>query len=279
MKIDKVLLFVVRNPVPFIVHLTWWFLFAAWGIVSDDPFIMGAWPHIVKIAWGIVSDDPFIMGEWPHIVKIVEPPASVGNYMTAASIIWNEIMKDLMRHGFWVLVVIPPFLISYREAVGNLKGRAEAHQAWVEWHHRQQVAEDDTSEASTPPPENIRANSYFRKAQKTLLFMIRNPKRLLIHFLCWIPAYFLLILMTEFPDLADIVRTAGGFFRNLPSTIVFLAILAAIFGLISSYQETRGTVKGIAKAQKTWTEWYNRNQEAKEQGIPFNEAPPSLKTA
>ena len=138
MKVGKVILFLVRNPVPFIVHLIWWFLFAAWGIVSDDPFIMGA---------------------WPHIVKIVEPPASVGNYMTAASIIWNEIMKDLMRHGFWMLVVMPPFLISYREAVGNLKGRTEAHQAWVEWHHRQQVAEDDTSEEFTPPPENIRANS------------------------------------------------------------------------------------------------------------------------
>ncbi len=257
MQVEKVLLFMVRNPVPFIVHLTWWFLFAAWGIVSDDPFVIET---------------------WPHIVTIVEPPVSVDNYLKAASIIWGEVIEDLARNGFWVLVVMPPLLISYREAVGNLKGRTEAHQVWMEWHHRQQVAavEGDVSTVSLPPPENIRANSYFRKAQKTLLSMIRNPKILLIHFLSWIPIYFLLVLMTEFPDLADIVRTAGGFLRNLPSTIAFLAILAAIFGLISSYQETRGTVKGIVKAQKTWTEWYDRQQEAKEQGIPFDISSPSL---
>ena len=255
MKVEKVLLFMVRHPIPFIVHLTCWFLLAAWGIVSDDPFIEET---------------------WPHIVQIVAPPASVGDYLKASSITWNEIVKDLARNGFWVLVVMPPFLICYQEAVGNLKGRTETHRIWMEWYHGQQgpVVEDETSTVS--PPENIRANSYFRKAQKTLLFMIRNPKLPLIHFLCWIPTYFSLILMTEFPDLADIVRTAGGFFRHLPSTIVFLAILATIFGLISSYQASRGTVKGIAKAQKTWTQWYNRQREAKEQGLLFDVAPPSL---
>ena len=108
--------------------------------------------------------------------------------------------------------------------------------------------------------------------------MIRNPKRLLIHFLCWMPIYFLLILMTEFPDLADIVRTASKFTSNFFSVISFLAIVAAIFGLISSYQETRGTVKGIVKAQQVWTEWYHQQQEAKAQGYTPNEAPPSLKT-
>ncbi len=259
MQVEKVLLFMVRNPVPFIVHLTWWFLFAAWGIVSDDPFVIET---------------------WPHIVTIVEPPVSVDNYLKAASIICGEVIEDLARNGFWVLVVMPPLLISYREAVGNLKGRAETHQVWTEWYHRQQATtvEGDTSTESPPPPENIRANSYFRKAQKTLLSMIRNPKRLLIHFLCWMPIYFLLILMTEFPDLADIVRTASKFTSNFFSVISFLAIVAAIFGLISSYQETRGTVKGIVKAQQVWTEWYHQQQEAKAQGYTPNEAPPSLKT-
>ena len=259
-QVEKVILFMVRNPLPFIIHLTWWFLFAAWGIVSDDPFVIETWPHIVKI-----------MG----------PPVSVGNYLKAASIIWGEVIEDLARNGLWVLVVMPPFLISYREAVGNLKGRAETHQAWTEWYHRQQVTavEGVTSTVSPPPPENIRANSYFRKAQKTFLFMLRNPKILLIHFLFWIPTYFLLVLITEFPDLADIVRTAGGFFRHLPSTIVFLATLAAIFGLISSYQETRGTVKGIVEVQQVWTKWYHRQQKAEAQGYILDEVPPSLKTA
>ncbi len=257
MKVLETLLFILRNPIPLIVHLTCWFLFAVWGVVADDPFIEGTWPYI-KV--------------------IVAPPASIGDFLKAAAIIWDEILKDLTRNGFWMLVVIPPFIISYREAVGNLKGRAKAHQVWIEWYNRQHgtAAEGDASEESMPLPENIRANSYFRKAQKTILFLIRNPKLLLIHFLCWIPVYFFLILMTEFPDLADIVRTAERFFYYFPSTIAFLAILAVIFGLISSYQESRGIVKGVAKRQKMWTEWYNRQQKAREQGLPFDEAPPSL---
>ena len=112
MKVEKTLLFMVRNPVPLIVHLTWWFLFAAWGVVSDDPFIEGT---------------------WPHIVQIVRPPSSIGNFVTAASIVFNEIVEDIGRHGFWILVVIPPLLICYREAAGNLKGIASEHQVWMEW--------------------------------------------------------------------------------------------------------------------------------------------------
>ena len=259
MKVLETLLFIFRNPIPLIVHLTCWFLLAAWGVVSDDPFIEGTWPYI-KV--------------------IVAAPASIGDFLKAASIISDEIIEDLTRTGFWVLVVMPPFLICYREAVGNLKGRAKTHKAWMEWHHRQQEAITEGSPAgeSTPPPENIRANSYFWKAQKTLLFLIRNPKRLFIHFLCWIPVYFLLILMTEFPDLVDIVGTAGDFLLNLPMAIPFLATVAAIFGLISSYQETRGTVKGIAKVQQTWTAWYRQQQEAKVRETPFDVPPPSFNT-
>lgn len=236
MKIQKTLPFMFLNPIPLIVHLTWWFLFAAWGVVSDHPFIEGT---------------------WPHIVQIVRPPSSIGHFVTAASIVFNEIVEDIRRSGFWILVVIPPFLICYREAVGNLKGIAKEHQIWMEWYHREReaMAEGDIFEKFTPPAENGRANSYLRKAQKTFLLMIRNPKILFIHFLCWIPTYFLLILITEFPDLADMVRTAGNFASNFFSAAVYLAIVAAIFSIISSYQETRGTVKGIAKAQQAWTEW------------------------
>lgn len=245
MKIPKTLLFMIRNPIPLIVHLTWWFLFAAWGVVADDPFIEGT---------------------WPHIVQIVRPPSSIGNFVTAASIVLDEIAEDIGRNGFWILVVIPPLLICYREAVGTLKGTAKEHQIWMEWHRQQQEA--------SAPPENGRANSYFRKAQKTFLFMIRNPKIFLIHFLCWIPTYFLLTLITEFPDFADMIRTVGNFVDNFSRTVVFLAIVAAILSLISSYQETRGTVKGIAKVQRAWSEWYYQQQEAKAQGVPFNVSPP-----
>lgn len=255
MKVGKTLLFMLRNPIPIVVHLTCWFLLAAWGVVADDPFIEGTWPYI-KI--------------------IVAPPASVADYLKAASIIWDEVIEDLASNGFWILVVIPPFLICYREAVGNLKGITDEHQTWMEWYRRQQeaAAESVSLEESTPPPENMQVNSYFRKAQKTLLFLIRNPKLPLIHFLCWIPTYFLLILITEIPDVADVVRTAHNFIRNFSSAVSFLAIAAAIFGLISSYQETRGTVKGIAKVQKAWGEWYRQQQEAKARETAFDVPPP-----
>lgn len=255
MKVLETLLFMFRNPIPLIVHLTCWFLLAAWGIVTDDPFIEGT---------------------WPYVVKIVEPPVSIGDYLKAASIIWDEIIEDLTITGFWVFVVMPPFLICYREAIGNLKGIGDEHRIWMDWHRQQQeaTAEGDNFVEPAPPLKNMRVNSYFRKAQKTLLFMIRNPKLPLIHFLCWLLAGFLLILITILPDLANVVRIAENFARNFFSVLPFLAIVAAIFGLISSYQETRGTVKGVAKVQQAWAEWYRQQQEAKAQGVPFDVSPP-----
>jgi len=255
MKIPKTLFFMVLNPIPLIVHLTWWFFFAALGVVFDDPFIEGT---------------------WPRIAQIVSPPSSLGNFVTAASIIFHAITDDIWRNGFWILVVMPPFLICYREARGHLKGTAKEHQVWAEWYRRYQetLTTGGTLAASPPLPKNLQAKSYFRKAQKTILSLVRNPKLLIIHFLCWIFIYFFLILMTELPDIADAVRTAGSFFRNFSSAVSYLAIIAAIFALISSYQEARGNVKGITKVQQAWTEWYHKQQ----QGTPFDVSPPLFDT-
>ena len=146
----------------------------------------------------------------------------------------------------------------------------------MEWYRQQPeaTAEDDNFVAPAPPLKNMRVNSYFRKAQKTLLFMIHNPKLPLIHFLCWMITCFLLVLISILPDLANIVRAVENFARNFLSAAPYLAIVAAIFGLISSYQETRGIVKGVAKVQQAWTAWYCQQQEAKAQGVPFDVSPP-----
>ena len=255
MKVSETLLFMLRNPIPLIIHLTCWFLLAAWGIIADDPFIEGTLPYI-KV--------------------IVAPPASIGDYLKASSIIWDEIIEDLTRTGSWVLVVMPPFLICYREAVGNLKGITDEHRIWMEWYRQQRevTAEGNNFVEPAPPLKNMRVNSYFRKAQKALSFMIRNPKLPLIHFLYWFFTYFSLILITEILDVSDMVQTAENFVRNFFSAVSFLAIVAAIFGLISSYQEARGTVKGVAKVQQAWAEWYRQQQEAKAQGVPFDVSPP-----
>lgn len=67
------------------------------------------------------------------------------------------------------------------------------------------------------------------------------------------------------PDIADIVRAADNFASIFLSAVVHLAIGTAIFTLISSYQETRGIVKGTAKGQQAWTEWYHQRETSKVQ--------------
>ena len=254
MKIPKTLRFMFLNPIPLIVHLTWWFLFATLGVVLDDPFVEGT---------------------WPHIVQIVKPPSSIGNFATAASIIFEEIVKEFTRDGaFLFFIATPAFIISYREARGNLQGIARNQQTWMRWYYQQQetIAQESTFEESLPSSEDRKVNSYFGKALRTLLFMVRNPVPLIVHFACWFFAFVLLYAMTYRPG---IVAAASNFARMLPEFFIIPAILA----LLSSYQETRGTVKGIAKVRRAWTEWHHRQQEAKTQETRFDVPPPLFDTA
>ena len=250
MKVEKTLLFMLRNPIPLILHLTWWFLFAAWGIVSDDPFIIET---------------------WPRVVKILEAPASVGDFLKATSIIWGEIVEDLTRNGSWVFVVMPPFLICYREAVGNLKGIAKERQAWMQWYDRQQevVTGRDTLEEPPSVLEKTQVNSYFRKAQRTFLGLIRNPRLFILHFTCWFSAFVLFYAVVSWSGVPDIARN---FVTFVPPAAIFSAILA----FLTSYQEMRGTVKGIAKERQVWTKWYQRQINTTAQGYTLAARPLSL---
>ena len=263
MKIPKTLFFMVLNPIPLIVHSTWWFFLAAWGIVSDDPFM-----EMV----------------WPRIVQITEPPASVGNYVTAASIIFDEIIKEFTSNGgvfFFIFVILPCTIISYRESRGNLQGIAREQQAWMRWYHRQQetIAQGNTFEESPPSLEDQKVNSYFRKTRRALLSMTRNPLLFILHFAYWFSAVTLLFavgaLSTVGTDGTNIVDIAREFVQALPH----FAIPSLVLALLSSYQETRGTVKGNVKVQQVWTEWYHQQQEAKTQETRFDSPPPLFDTA
>lgn len=260
MKIPKTLFFMVLNPIPLIVHLTWWSLFAALSIVFDDPFIEG---------------------RWRHIAQIVSPPSSFGNYVTAASIIFDEIIKEFTRDGgtyFFIFVMLPCTIISYREARGNLQGIAREQQAWMRWYHRQQetIAQGNTFGESPHSSEVRNVNSYFRKSLRAVLSMVRNPMPLIVHFACWFSAFTLLFaVLFALTEWAGIVDTAREFVKMLPE----FALLPLVLALLSSYQETRGTVKGIAKVQQAWTEWHRRQQEAKTQEIRFDAPPPLFDTA
>ncbi len=152
----------------------------------------------------------------------------------------------------WIFIIV--FVISYREARGNLKGVANAQQVWMQWYQGQQetVSHGDIFE-EPPPSENIQTDSYFKIAQKTILAMTHNPLSVMVHLICWFAAFILLF---------------GGILSFV------LALFGIIAALISSYQEARGTIKGTAKEGEVWTKWYQRQTEAKAQGYTLAEVPP-----
>ena len=154
----------------------------------------------------------------------------------------------------WIFIIV--FVISYREARGNLKGITKTQQVWMRWYQGQHetIKQGDIFE-EPPPSENVQADSYFRRAQKTILSMLRNPMHLMIHFISWVSIVIL-------------------WFGEVGSSIPFLFVVILV--LISSYQEARGVVKGTAKESEVWTKWYQRQTEAKAQGYTLAEAPPAI---
>ena len=152
----------------------------------------------------------------------------------------------------WITAIV--FIISYREAKGNLKGIAKAQNVWIQWYHRQleTIRRRDTFEEQ-PASENTQADAYFRTAQKTVQFMAHNPMGFIAHLTCWFSVY--IFIFDEAIHLAP---------------ILFMVMTA----LISSYQEARGTVKGMTEAGVAWTKWYQRQTGAKEHGYSLAEVPP-----
>ena len=166
-----------------------------------------------------------------------------------------EIFEIIAMFGqFLPWIAITVFVISYREARGNLKGIADRQQVWMQWYQEQQEAikQGDTFEKPCPS-ENVQADSYFKKTQKTLQFMAHHPMSLIVHLAGWFLAFIT-------------------FLSSMP--ILFVIILAPI----SSYQEARGTVKGAAKEGAEWMKWYQRQTGAEEQAYSLAEMPPALNT-
>ena len=56
----------------------------------------------------------------------------------------------------------------------------------------------------------------------------------------------------------------------------FKTNLAKIRAEVRAEGRAEGEARGRAEADQIWTEWYNRQEEAKAQGLPFDEPPPSL---
>lgn len=264
MKVSKTLLFMFRNPIPFIVQLVCWFLYAVLNVVPEDSSTHDPY-----------SEDSSIRNPWLSVLRLTKNslsdlPESLENFAIIVSIIFDEVIIEVMKDGGWGFILIPVFIISYREAKGNLKGIAKERQTWMQWYDRQQeiIKQEDSFEQPPSTLEDTQVNSYFRKAQKTVLSMVRNPMLFVLHFACWFTPFILLFIV----DWAITIETAPNFLNFLSIGFTFAAIPA----LVSSYQETRGAVKGTAKEGKVWTKWYQRQINATAQGYTLAGPPPSL---
>ena len=164
-------------------------------------------------------------------------------------------------------------ILSYREARSNLKGVAIERGIWTQWYLRQikAIAQEGAFE-EPPSPENAKAYAYFGEISETLFFMVRNLKPFIVHLTCWISACAFLLFMTLRPedtpeDIFEIFEIIAMFGQLLP----WIAII--IFAI--SYREARGNLKGIARTQQVWMQWYQGQQETINRGETFEEPPPS----
>ena len=247
MKIQRTLLFMLRNPIPIIVYfLVCWILLSASITMSDDPFVHGALPDAVEAAEGTFAN----------------LPGSLWKLVTALSIITGEISRDFtFTYLVWPLVIPPALILGYREARSLRNGIATERKAWGQWLERQQLVKAERGIYETPPlSEHIAGGTYFISARKTVLFMFEHPTLLAGHFVCWFTLFGLPILF----DGRDFVRM-------LPEIV----IPAAIFTLILSYREARSNLKGIAIEKDIWAKWYHRQSKAVAHGSPFEEPPAS----
>ena len=263
MKVFETLSFMARNPIPLIVQLVCWFLYAGLNVASEDPS-----------AEGPSMRDP--RNPWPRVLSLIQTslsdlPESLENFVIIVSVIFDDVVKEIVRDEGWILIVLPALIIGYREAKGNLKGIAKERQTWMQWYDRQQEAIKAGNPLEEPPitSEKMQVNSYFSKARRTVSVMLRNPMSFILHFACWFSPFVLLILIVEW---SIVIETTRNFAEIFFPMVIFFAIPA----LISCYQETRGTVKGIAKEGEVWSKWHQRQIKAIADGYPVASPPPSL---
>ena len=105
-------------------------------------------------------------------------------------------------------------------------------------------------------------NSKYKTFIDTVIFMLRNPNHLLIHFTAWIIASLLIFFvlagiyggLSPFPSINDIVWLL----------LAFCSVPAAIFSVIVNYRASRGMQKGMKLEQDEWNRWYSQQAETQE---------------
>lgn len=201
--------------------------------------------------------------------------------LLAAVILLFEGPQDvvwLINDGLLVIVVLTP-ITSYRGAKGTLKGIARIQQGWMNWYNREIKTKVPGSTFKDPPLfDNVQVNSYFKKVINTLKSIVRNPVPLFIHFTFWNLLFAAGIYLDD-PMQVSIMEGSGfsslinEFLSDYLDGIPILLVLT----LITSFPEAKGNINGIAMAEKSWLQWYNRQIAAnREQGTSEN--PPVFMT-
>ena len=233
-----------------------WIFFSALHTLTDDPFIYGTLPDV----------DEEVKNSTNHL------PWSLWKLLSALSLIIEEIVSDLSPIERSWIALVPALILVYIEARGNVNGIANERKEWMNWYGQQQKAKELGNSYEVPPVmNNDQDESYFIKAHKVILFRLRSPKRLFVHFGYW-AAFLLFVAVILFIN-DGIVVTVQYIIKDLH----VLVILAAILAPISCYFETRGFLKGIAAESRMWIEWYNRQWAAIKLGADFEEPPSSPK--
>ncbi len=174
--------------------------------------------------------------------------------------------------GFLIPSAILALISCYGETKGYQKGVVAERNVWMEWYNRQHAAITSGNNFEGPPSsEQVRVESYFKTATETVIFMLRNPKSILIHFISWLLGITMFLIISvgimaghwAFPSVQEVVRL-----------LLQFTIPAAIFAVIISYREARGYLKGIASKQQVRDKWYTqqtKQQEGVIEGPPFSE--------
>ncbi len=222
MKFRKTLKFMVQNPSPvFLYFLICWMLFSALSTIADDPFIYGTLPEAGEEVKNSVKNLPW----------------SVWKLFTALTFMIQEIVRDFQYVSFGLLIILA-LIIGYLEARGSMNGIDKENQVWMNWYQEQQEVKKLVENLRGPPSDDYdQVKSYLMKAHEAIVFRLRSPKRLFVHFGYWITFFiFLTIIMTVNNR---IVTATQNFMSLLPQFV----IPAVILSLISSYRETRGFLK------------------------------------
>lgn len=100
-----------------------------------------------------------------------------------------------------------------------------------------------------------------QKTRFALVYILKNPMYIIIHFGCW----FLLSAILTLP------YQSKNYLQYLIEGIPIICIIA----FISSYREVRGKLRGSFKTHNIWTNWYNQQLSNMDQSHNYDN-PPTL---